>query len=60
MSTSFRAWIFTAFYFGVLFFLAVVCFFLRELPEVRTWAPVVLVAFAILVQVSPIRAGVNR
>ncbi len=48
MSTTFRAWIFTAFYFGVLFFMAMVCYFLQDMPEVRTWAPVVLLVLGIL------------
>jgi hypothetical protein len=48
MSTTFRAWIFTAFYFGALFFMAVVCYFLRDMPEVRIWAPLVLIVFGIL------------
>jgi hypothetical protein len=48
MSATFRAWIFAAFYFGVLLFIAAICWFLRDMTEVRTWAPLVLVAFAIL------------
>jgi hypothetical protein len=47
MSTTFRAWIFTSFYFGVLLFMTGVGFFLRGMPEVRTWGPLALTGFGI-------------
>jgi len=47
MTTTFRAWIFACFYFGVLLFMAVICLSLRGLPEVHTWGPFFLGAFAI-------------
>ena len=48
MNKTFRAWIFACFYFGVLLFMAVICFSLRGMPEAHTWGPFILGGFAIL------------